>query len=35
MSAATSDLTTTPYELLGGDEQAVRRIVDRFYDLME
>ena len=25
---------TTPYELLGGD-QAVRRIIDRFYDLMD
>ncbi|MCP5328118.1 MAG: group II truncated hemoglobin [Steroidobacteraceae bacterium] len=35
MSAATSDLATTPYELLGGNEEIVRRIVDRFYDLMD
>jgi len=27
-------MTTTPYELLGG-EQAVRELVDRFYDLMD
>jgi hemoglobin len=35
MSAAAPERVTTPYELLGGDEAAVRRIVDRFYDLME
>ena len=35
MSAATEQLNTTPYQLLGGDEAAVRRIVDRFYDTME
>ncbi len=35
MSTAAAELRTTPYELLGGNEAAVRRIVDRFYDLME
>ena len=25
----------TPYQLLGEDEFAIRRVVDRFYDLME
>ncbi len=34
MSSA-PQLQTTPYELLGGNEAAVRRIVDRFYDTME
>jgi hemoglobin len=29
-----ADPGPTPYELLGGDE-AVRRLVDRFYDLMD
>jgi hemoglobin len=35
MSTAAAELQTTPYELLGGNEAAVRRIVDAFYDLME
>ncbi|MCU0759481.1 MAG: group II truncated hemoglobin [Steroidobacteraceae bacterium] len=35
MSAEPSSLRVTPYELLGGGEDAVRRIVDRFYDRME
>jgi hemoglobin len=28
-------LNASPWELLGGDEATVRRIVDRFYDLMD
>lgn len=32
--AETFGLTNTPYELLGG-ENGVRRLVDRFYDLMD
>jgi hemoglobin len=35
MSTAAAELRNTPYELLGGSEAAVRRIVDAFYDLME
>ena len=30
----TQQVTATPYQLLGGDT-AVRRLVDRFYDLMD
>ena len=29
-----NETTTTPYELIGGEE-GVRRLVDRFYDLMD
>lgn len=35
MSTAAAELQATPYELLGGTEAAVRRIVDGFYDLMD
>jgi hemoglobin len=35
MSATPAAPLTTPYDLLGSSEDAVRRIVDRFYDLME
>ncbi|MFO1425923.1 MAG: group II truncated hemoglobin [Steroidobacteraceae bacterium] len=28
-------LRVTPFQLLGGEEAAVRRIVDRFYDIMD
>lgn len=34
MAGAEAVVATTPYELVGGAE-TVRRIVDRFYDLME
>ena len=34
MSAAGDDAARTPYEQLGGAD-AVRALVDRFYDLME
>ena len=30
-----TEIQTTPYQLLGGSEAAVRRLVDRFYDLMD
>jgi len=34
MSAESNAQTQTPYELLGGDA-GIRRLVDRFYDLMD
>lgn len=34
MNAETDTVTVTPYQLIGA-EPAVRRVVDRFYDLME
>ena len=34
MSAESNATTQTPYELLGGDA-GIRRLVDRFYDLMD
>jgi hemoglobin len=34
-AAATAPLRVTPYELIGGSEAAVRRIVDSFYDVMD
>ena len=34
-SGSAVETRLTPYELLGGNEAAVRRIVDRFYDLVE
>jgi len=34
MSAESNAQTQTPYELVGGDA-GVRRLVDRFYDLMD
>jgi hemoglobin len=34
-AAAEAPLRVTPYELMGGTETAVRRLVDSFYDVME
>src|SRR5690349_24160697 len=34
MAAESNATTQTPYELLGGDD-GIRRLVDRFYDLMD